>query len=157
MGSLVLSLFTYNISSVKNKLEKENALLEKPLLITPDVRVIGNSIADLKFVVKNPSHSLDYYYLSGTCSPDNPEIFSSIPLNAESIQKEKISNDQLSIKSNINEDIKIPAGEEITLYCNNNYVKNVVKDLITNINVCVSIKGISNPICNQMQVTILRN
>ena len=136
-----------------NKLIYENSVLQKPLLITPDVRVQGNSVADLKFIVKNPSHSTDYYYVSGTCEPATPELFS-VP------QKNDFSNstntDNLMLPSTQQTDIPIVAGGEITLSCTNNYVKNPARDGTTYIKICVNIRNIPDPICNTMLVTILK-
>lgn len=156
--AIILGIFTLHLNAENNQLEQEKALLEKPLLITPDVRVRGNSLAELKFIVKNPSHSTDYYYISGTCTPSNPELFTAPPIEstAQKSQQQE-SNDQPAVlPSTINNDVQITAGGEITLYCNNNYIRNPARDGITYLNVCVNIRNIAEPICNKMQVTILR-
>lgn len=156
--AIILGILTLNLNSENNQLQKENALLEKPLLVTPDVRVRGNAVAELKFIVKNPSHSTDYYYVSGSCTPSNPELFSAPPVENLAQKSQQQGNDvqPVVLPSTISNDIQIPTGGEITLYCNNNFIRNPAKDGITYLNVCVNIRNIAEPICNKMQVTILR-
>lgn len=155
---IVLGLIASNYYFETINLEKEKASLEKPLLIAPDTRVQGNSIGELKFIIKNPSHSTDYYYVSGSCSPYNPELFSQPPPD-ENIQQSDLPNRPdapLIIQPTQKREILIPAGGEITLQCTNNYIKNPSRDIVTYLNICVNIRNIQQPICNRMQVTILK-
>lgn len=156
--TLIGVIITSNYYVENIRLQKEKASLEKPLLIVPDTRVQGNSIAELKFIVKNPSHSTDYYYISGSCSPDYPQLFSQPPAN-KNIQQSDLPNRPdapLIIPSIQNKEMPIPSGGEITLYCGNNYIQNPIKDVITSLNICVNIRNIAESICNRMQVTILK-
>lgn len=157
----IFSLLATGYYYYQNKvLVEEKAKLEKPIVITPDKRVQGNSIADLSFVVKNPSHSTDYYYLSGECNPDEPTLFSKpqiVASNNPPTNKNNEPNNQINIKTTSENLISIPAGNEITLQCTNNYIINPIKDYITYMNVCVNIKNIKEPICNRMQITILKS
>lgn len=155
---LILGIIASNYYVENIRLQKEKASLEKPLLIVPDTRIQGNSIAELKFIVKNPSHSTDYYYISGSCSPDFPQLFSQPPTN-KNIQQSDLPNRSdapLIISPTQQREIPIPSGGEITLYCSNNYVQNPNRDVITALNICVNIRNIAEPICNRMQVTILK-
>lgn len=156
--TLIFGITAFYLNFQNMQLEKEKALLEKPLLITPDIRAQGNSLADLRFIVKNPSHSLDYYYISGSCQPDVPELFLQPPPDKNVKQSDTPNRPDapMMIQPTQNSGILIPAGGEITLSCNNNFVQNVNKDLITSLGVCVNIRNLPQIICNRMQVTILK-
>ena len=156
--TIFLGLNNISLNSENIKLQSEKSNLEKPLVITPDARVSSNSIADLKFVVKNPSHSIDYYYVGGYCRPEIKGLFTQPPPNTNLQQKDldgELSG-SLLIQQKKEVGKLIPAGEEITLYCINNYVGNTNKDLITYLDVCVEIRNILEPICERMQVTVLK-
>lgn len=156
--TIIFGLTALYLNSQNTELGKEKALLEKPLLITPDIRAQGDSLADLRFVVKNPSHSIDYYYMSGSCQPDVPSLFLQPPPD-KNIRQSDTPNRldvPIMIQPAQNSGILIPAGGEITLSCSNNFVQNVNRDLITFLGVCVNIRNLPQQICNRMQVTILK-
>jgi len=151
-GAVGIYYYNENLS-----LQKEKALLEKPLVITPDTRVRGNSNAEFKFIVKNPSHSIDYYYINGKCTPETPQFFSR-PLPSIKDTGGEPSNDsdsQISMPLSVTNEKQIPAKSELTLYCSY-YISNPTTDVLTYFDVCVNIRNIGEPICNKMKVTILK-
>ena len=158
IAAIIFYVRSIQIDEDKKELQEEKSELEKPLLITPDIRVMGDSDSVLQFIVRNPSHNIDYIYISGTCKADNPEYFT-VP----DFSKEEIKTTQEASKTPIvvpptqtNEKV-IPAGGSLTLYCKNSHIINPPTDMITFMNVCVNIKNIKEPICDSMQITILKS
>ena len=41
---------------------------------------MGNSLANLEFIISNPSKSKDYYLISASCFPEKIDLFSTPPL-----------------------------------------------------------------------------
>jgi len=136
------------------ELEKQASELSKPHLSVPDTRVEGGRINELRFSILNPTSDVDYYFMSGTCKPEINGLFS-VP--TPETPKSKSLGVNIAIPKQVETSgIKIPPHEEITLFCRNKYVANPQKDTVTFIEVCVKIDGLSEPICKNMNITILK-
>lgn len=148
------------IESGKKQMEKEKSELERPIIIAPDKRVKGGAIADLSFFVKNPTMNLNYFYENGSCLPKDPQFFQKPQITTSTIKEVEKSpsiTPTFEIPLEMPNGYIIPPEASLTLSCTNNFIVNPEKDTLTSIKVCVKIKNINEPICDEMGVTILKS
>ncbi|MCX6771571.1 MAG: hypothetical protein NTX79_05950 [Candidatus Micrarchaeota archaeon] len=125
-----------------------------PKLVLPDTRVYTGQTNEIKFTVFNPSDN-EYFYEGGNCTPLQDNVFE-VPTVQQSTSPSLIQQSQtVQVLQQKTNDRIIPPHAEITLYCVNNYVVPSQKDFTTEMNICVKIRDIENPLCRKMSITVL--
>ena len=158
--TLVSLCFAIYFGIQNHNLNKEKNELEKPILLTPDLRVEGNSASvSFPFYIKNPSDNEYYVDLTeGTCSPKTTLIKKSAPERTEVPVGSGFNgdNDIIIERTPPENVIIIPPHDGKTVYCQYFDVYNPIKDTIVEMDVCIKEKRIKDPICGTLQINILK-
>lgn len=153
--ALLATFGTIYFNSQATQLENEKTELVKPKLVLPDTRLSGGKINEIKFTIFNPSDT-EYFYEGGICTPETPSLFELPKPTATPVATTTGGGEAaIPVPQQKTNELIIPPHKEITLYCRNNDVAPVQKDVTTRMEICVNIRGFQSPICREMDITIL--
>jgi len=148
----------YNLNKENYELIREKSELEKPIIFAPRLKVMGGSVnVDFPFYVKNPSDNEYYIDLTrGGCIPDSELLTKSEKKNKE---------DGINVGENISiMEIRepqtlffIPPHEKKILYCSNFDVKNPTNNTLVKMKICIKEKRLSEDICDELEIVVLKN
>jgi hypothetical protein len=158
MALTVISLIAAGYFLAENQgLIHEKETLDKPVILTTPMRILGGTTkVSFPFYVKNPSDKNYYIDLAaGSCL-------------ARSAYIKKIGNDELGGEISSEGDITvkrvdstkmlaIPPHDQLTLYCSSFDVANPPQDTSGELRVCLKEKKTPTPICENIDITIIKN
>jgi hypothetical protein len=157
--AIYFGIQNYNLDKEKTELEKEKTELEKPIILAPGLRVTGGSSSvDFPFYVKNPSGKEYYIDLTqGCCLSDSALLTKSAPKQTESSKENVDVGENITISKTQPQTIfPVPPHEQVILHCSGFDVHNPVEDTIVNMRVCIKEKRMTEQICENLQITILK-
>ena len=118
----------------------------------------GSSSVDFPFYVINPSDKESYIDLTQGCSlPDSALLTKSAPKQTESSKENVDVGENITIQKTQPLPIfPVPPHEQVILHCSGFDGHNPVEDTIANMRICIKEKRITEQICENLQITILK-